>query len=76
MGTGKDDRSEFAFMEGGAVHHTPPLKGGAVQHTPPAPGRPKRGNLPVKKYTKECFLIYTSVILFEEVLGFIWFSKS
>ncbi len=118
VGTGKDDRSELAFMGGGAVQHTrpaksgavqhnppakcgpvqhtPPVKGGTVQHTPPAKGgtvqhtppakssavqhtpparRSRRSVLNVKKYTKGCYLIYTSVVVFEDFkLGFIWFK--
>jgi len=105
VGTGKDDRSELAFMGGGAVQHTrpaksgavqhnppakrgpvqhtPPVKGGTVQHTPPAKGgtvqhtpparRSRRSASNVKKYTKGCYLIYTSVAVFEDFkLGFIW----
>ena len=107
VGTGKDDRSELAFMGGGAVQHTrpaksgavqhnppakrgpvqhtPPVKGGTVQHTPPAKGgtvqhtpparRSRRSASNVKKYTKGCYLIYTSVAVFEDFkLGFIWFK--
>ena len=57
---------------GGTVQHTPPARGGTVQHTPPA-RRPKRSASNVKKYTKGCYLIYTSVAVFEDFkLGFIW----
>ena len=50
-----------------------PIQCGANLHTPPAPGRPIRGVRNVKKYTKECYLIYIRISLF---LGFIWFSQS
>ena len=50
-----------------------PIQRGANLHTPPAPGRVLRGVRPVKKYPKECYLIYIRLSLF---LGFIWFSQS
>ena len=60
--------------KGGTVQHTPPAKGGTVQHTPPA-RRSRRSASNVKKYTKGCYLIYTSVVVFEDFkLGFIWFK--
>ena len=60
----------------GTVAFTPLAGGGAILHTPPAPGRPKRSVRTVKKYSKECYLIYTIVFLFEGVLGVICCRKS